>query len=329
VDVVGVARGADRIQRRWPWLGFPFAVVRKFADDQAGNLAALLSYYAFVSVFPLLLVLVTVLDLVLRNDPELQQRIVHSALVEFPVIGDQLRLGRLHGSWSVFAISLAISLWGSQGVANAAQNAFNTLWNVPFAQRPGILSTTLRSVGLLIAFGLAVLVTGTLSGAGSSGAFPLGVRAGAFVLSAVINIGIFILGFRLATARDVATRDLVPGAVLAALIWQALLAFGSILIAHHVRHVQSLYGVFGVVLGLLGWLHLQAVITLYAVELDVVRARRLWPRSGLQPPLTKGDRRAYTAYAQTERRRPADEEEVDVRFAPEAGEHREEPTAPD
>jgi uncharacterized BrkB/YihY/UPF0761 family membrane protein len=109
---------------------------------------------------------------------------------------------------------------------------------------------------------------------------------------------------------------MVPGAVISALLWQLLLAFGSLLVAHQVRHAQSLYGVFGVVLGLLGWLHLQAQITLYAVEADVVRAHRLWPRSVVQPPLTRADKRAYTAYARREQRRPDEEEEIDVRFRP-------------
>jgi membrane protein len=237
--------------------------------------------------------------------------------VEFPVIGDQLRVGGLHGNWWVFAASLAISLWGSRGVANAAQNAFNTLWNVPFAQRPGFVAGALRSFGLLLASGIAVLVTGFLSGVGGSGSVSLPTRVAALLLSAAVNVAVFVVGFRLATAKEVATRDLVPGAVISAVLWQALLASGSLLVSHQIRHAQSLYGVFGVVLGLLGWLHLQAVITLYTVEVDVVRTQRLWPRSGLQPPLTEGDRRAYTAYAQTERRRPTDEQEVDVRFAPE------------
>jgi YihY family inner membrane protein len=316
MDVVGkVVRPLDRAQQRWPWSAYPYAVVKKFGDDQASNLAALLAYYAFLSIFPLLLFVTTVLGYVLRDSPELQQRILHSALVEFPIIGDQLKTAGLQGHWYVLVISGAISLWGAQGVAGAAQNAFNTLWNVPFAARPGFPATVLRSFALLAVMGLAVLSTGLLSGIGSATG-PLGtlVRVAAFLGSAVINVGIFVVAFRLATARSVSLRELAPGAVISAIGWQLLLAAGTLLVAHQVRHQQELYGTFGVVLGLLAWLHLQAQLTLYAVEADVVRAHRLWPRSVAPPPLTSGDRRAYRAYAETTRRRPAEEQDVNVRF---------------
>jgi YihY family inner membrane protein len=314
VDLEKAVRRADRIQQRWPWMAYPFAVIKKFGDDHAGDLAALLAYYAFLSLLPLLLIFVTILGFVLRDNAALRARLLQSALVEFPVIGDQLRLGGLQGNWWVLAVAIAISAWGALGVARAAQNAFNTVWNVPYSRRPGFLPGLLRAIGLLLSLGFAILVTGFLSGLGGAGPVSTPLRIGALVGSALINIAMFALAFRLATAREVATRDLVPGAVVSALLWQLLLAFGSLLIVHQVRHAQSLYGAFGVVLGLLGWLHLQAQITLYAVEAEVVRARRLWPRSAVQPPLTPGDERAYAAYARREQRRPDDEQQIDVRF---------------
>jgi uncharacterized BrkB/YihY/UPF0761 family membrane protein len=131
-------------------------------------------------------------------------------------------------------------------------------------------------------------------------------------------VGLFLLAFRLATARVVHTRDMLLSAVVSAVLWQVLLAVGALLVAHQVRHAQSLYGAFGVVLGLIGWLQLQAQITLYAMEADVVRARRLWPRSVAPPPLTGADRRAYTEYVEAEQRLPPDEQEVAVHFPEEA-----------
>jgi membrane protein len=107
---------------------------------------------------------------------------------------------------------------------------------------------------------------------------------------------------------------MVRSAIASELVWQLLLVAGSFLLDHQVRHAQALYGTFGLILGLLGWLHLQAQLTLYAIEADAVRADRLWPRGLLQPPLTGGDKRAYRAYAETTRRRPAGEQSVEVRF---------------
>jgi YihY family inner membrane protein len=322
-----VVHTVDRAQQHWPVTAYPYAVLKKFGDDQAGNLAALMAYYGFLAVFPLLLVFATVLAFVLKDNPDLQQRILHSALVEFPVIGDQIQTKGLNGHWYVLIVSVGFSLWGAQGVAGAAQNAFNTMWNVPYSRRPGFPAAMLRSFGMLGVGGIAVVCTGLLSGIGSATG-PLGilVRISAFGASAVVNVGIFLLAFRLAIANEVPLRDFARAAVISAVVWQVLLAVGTLLVAHQVRHQQELYGVFGVVLGLLAWLHLQAQLTLLAVEADVVRARRMWPRSVAPPPLTAGDRRAYRAYVQTARRRPADEQDVNVRFL--ADPVREHPQAP-
>lgn len=308
-------RRVDRATQRRPLLAFPYAVAKKFGDDQGGNLAALLAYYAFLSIFPLLLMFSTILAYLLQDNAHMQQRILHSALVEFPVIGDQLKTEELHGHWYVLVVSGAISLWGARGIASAAQNAWNTVWNVPYARRPGFLPTLGRSFALLAVMGLAVVATGLLSGiAEANGALGILLRIGVFIASAAINVGVFLLAFRLATAKEVPLRCMVPGAVVSAVIWQGLLVAGTLLVGHQVRHQQSLYGIFGVVLGLLAWLHLQATLTLYAVEADVVRTRQLWPRSMVPPPLTEGDQRAYREYALTTRRRPEGEQDIDVIF---------------
>jgi membrane protein len=290
-------RRFDRAQQRLPGAGFAFAVLRKYGDDQAGNLAALIAYYAFVSVFPLLLIFVTVLGLVLPSHP-----------------GLQLRLAGIHGDWWVLAVSIAISIWGARGVANAAQHAFNEVWDVPYAQRPGFLPGLARSLAMLLLLGLAVVLTGILSGLGAAGTLAVPVRVAVFAISTAVNIGVFVLAFRLATAPVVRTRCLILGAVVSALLWQVLLAAGGLLVTHQVRHAQSLYGAFGVVLGLVGWLQIQAQLTVLAIEVDVVRERRLWPRSASPPPLTQADREALTAYARSARRLPADQQDIDVTF---------------
>lgn len=317
MNVTNLVRRLDRAQQRWPAVSFMVAVLRKYGDDQAGSLAVLIAYNAFISVFPLLLVFVTILGLILPTHPGLQQRLLSSALAEFPVIGDQLRLSGLHGHWWVLAVSIVISIWGAKGVANSAQYAFNEVWDVPFAQRPGFLPSFGRSLGMLALLGIAVMVTGTLSGVGGSGTLAVPVRIAMFAVSTAVNVGVFLFAFRLATAAVVATRCLMLSAVVSALLWQVLLAAGGLLVTHQVSHAQSLYGVFGVVLGLVGWLQIQAQVMLLAVEVDVVRARRLWPRSVVQPPLTDADRKAYAGYARSAQRLPSDQQDIDVRFPPE------------
>ncbi len=298
----------DRFQQRHAAWGFPIAVWRKFSDDQAGNLAALIAYYAFVSVFPLLLILVTVLGLVLENNPGLQRDVLDSALTEFPVIGPQVRenihaFGR--GGWGLAAGLIGIFL-GARGLAGAVQNAMNQVWAVPRRERPGFPVNLLRGLALIGVLGLGVIVTTALSGIGAWGGNTFGgaIRVGVVAASLVLNVGLFWLGLRVATAAQITWRQLLFGAALSALVWQALQYLGGYVVAHTLRHASSLYGTFGLVLGLLGWFYLQAQLTLYAAEIDVVRTRRLWPRSLFPPPLTKQDRAAYRSYAQAEQRRP-------------------------
>lgn len=306
-----VIRAVDRLQQRHGWLAFTVAVWKKFSDDQAGNLAALVAYFTFASLFPLLLVFVTVLDIVLQGNPALRHQLVNTAFAQFPIIGPQ-QIHSLPGRGIALAIGLVLTFLGARGVANAAQNAMNTVWAVPLARRPGFPWNQLRSVGFVVAVGLGLVITSTLSGfAANASVLPgPGTAIGAFVFSYVLNVGVFWLGFRLATAKEVHTRDLLLGAALAALTWQVLQSFGTYLLGHQIARSHNLYGTFGLVLGLLAWLYLQAQLTLYAIEVSVVRAHRLWPRSLAPPPLTDEDRKALRLYAKSQQRRP--EQDIDV-----------------
>ncbi|HUZ25034.1 MAG TPA: YihY/virulence factor BrkB family protein [Streptosporangiaceae bacterium] len=313
----------DRAQQSRSWLAVAIATWKKFGDDQAGNLAALIAYYAFASIFPLLLVLVTVLELVLKNNKKLQDQLLSTALKQYPVIGTQLQhnLHGLSGTGLALVIGLVLTLFGARGVANAMQNALNSVWAVPMARRPGFPWGMLRSFGLIAVIGPGMIATITLSSiAGGTG--HLGgvfARVAATAVSLLLNVGLFWLGFRLATAREVPARDLRLSAILAAIAWQILQLIGGYFVGHQLAS-NSAYGVFGVVLGLLAWFYLQAQLTLYAVELNVVRVLRLWPRSLVPPPLTEADKRAYEIYALAEQRRTDVDIDVDIKEVP-AGEH--------
>jgi membrane protein len=300
-------QAADALQQRNAWLAVPVAVWKKFGDDQAGNLAALIAYYAFVAVFPLLLVLVTVLDLVLKDNPGLQRRLLNSALSQYPVIGQQLgHIGPLHESGLALVVGLLGTFFGARGVASAIQNALNELWEIPIARRPGFPWSWLRSFGLMVVIGLGLVFTTFLSTSASGGAARLlpgpGAKIAALVVSLVISVGVFWLAFRLGTAPEIGWRQLRPGALIAGVIWQVLQYVGGYFVSHQLAHASPVYGTFAVVIGLLAWLYLEAELTLYAVEINVVSALRLWPRSIAPPPYTEQDRRAFQLYAQAEQR---------------------------
>ena len=324
----GVVDAIDAYQRRHRWLGFPLAVIYKFADDQGPYLTALITYYGFLSLFPLLLLLVTVLGFVLEGDPQLQARLVDSTLAELPIIGSQLRenVNSLKGSGVGLAVGIVGTLYGCLGAAGAMQNAFNRAWAVPRNERPNPFAQRLRSLVLLLVLGAGVLVTTALSGLSTGGdAFGATVGTGlgiaAIPLATLANIGLFLLAFRVLTAREVPTGHLRIGALVAGVGWQVVQILGAYFVAHALKGAPAAYGVFGLVLGLIAWIYLLALVIVFAAETNVVAQRRLWPRALLTPftdrvRLTSADERVYAAYAESERHKGF--QVVDVGFeAPE------------
>jgi membrane protein len=309
-------RALDGWQQRHRLPAVVVAVVKKFGDDQAGSYVAQLTYYAFVSTFPLLLVLVTVTEIFLGNHPELRQQLLDSALSEFPIAGPTLQqsVRTPSGSGLAVVVGLVLAFWGGSGLAGTMQTVLNSLWLVPKRQWPGFPWNYLRSIALILLLGLGVVLTALMAafaGAGHVlGLSGTGVHLLTIVLTTLVYCGLFLLGFRLAVSRQVPTGDLVLGAVLSGLAWQVLLTLGGTL-ATRLYHSREVTGVFALVLGLLGWFALQATVTVYVVELDVVRARHLWPRSLAQPPLTEADEHYLRASAQAEARRPEQRVQVD------------------
>jgi len=281
------AQRVDAFQERRPWLAFPYAVIRKFGEDQAGHLAALIAYYGFFSVFPLLLVLVTILGMVLRGHPALQQRVLGSALAQFPVLGNQLQhnIGSLRGGGLALVIGIALTLWSGLRVIRATETAVNSVWDVPVRQRPNLLFSTLRALLMLAVLGAITLAAAIVGGVGAGGGSWPRMIAGV-VLALALNVTLFLLAFRILTTAPVAWSDLWTGAALAAVAWTILQALGGYYVSHQLRTASEVYGTFGVVIGLLAWIHLGAQITLLGAEVNVVRARHLWPRSVVREPPT-------------------------------------------
>jgi membrane protein len=305
----------DSYQQGHRWLGFPLAVVKKFNDDNAGNLAAVMAWNAMLAIFPLLLVLVTVLGIALHGNPHLQTKILNSALGEFPVIGTSLHqnINALNKVGFALIVGIIGSFLGARGVANAAQTAFNSVWEVPYERRPGFPMNALRSLGIIVVLGLGIIATTTLAGfGGGTGTLGAGVRIAAIAIALVLNGLIFLVAYRLAVAKEVGWRDLWLGAALTAIIWQILQTAGSYIVSHDVKNMTAIYGTFALVLGLMSWLYLQCQLTLYAAEIDVVRARGLWPRTFLGSGRTPVDEDALESYANVEERRS--DQNVDVTF---------------
>lgn len=315
-------RRLDLAQRRRRWLAFPFAVVKKFSEDQAGNLAALIAYYAIFSVFPLMLAMSTILGFVLHGHPEWQNDVTQSALRNFPIVGNH-QPPPLEGNVIALVVGLSLALWSGLGVAKSAQTAFNTVYLVAHTDRPNFLKSLLRALGIVAFGGIGLILTTTLAGAVTSVHSIAGVEVGPGLrvlgvgFAVLLNAALFLVLFRWLTVQHVRWRDALPGAVLSAVVLQVLQLASSAFIAHKLKGASPTYGNFAAVIVLLSWFYLQAQVVLLAAEVNVVRQYKLWPRALKDPPATEADFRTYEAYAERERYQP--EEDVDTTFAAAGG----------
>jgi YihY family inner membrane protein len=309
-----VVRRLDGAQQRFTPAAFIFAVQKKFGDDNGGVLVTNLAFTAFLSLFPLLLVLMTILGLVSSVEPSFRTDVVNAVSQQIPLIGrtltenvDQLRRSSVIG----LIVGLVALLWGSTGLAQAGIFTMEQVWNLPGPDRPGFVQRLGRSgifLGLL-AFG--VIVTTLLTGLSTYGHNTAWLVIPAQIAAALANVGMFVAAFRILTPKAVVVRRLLPGAIVAGVCWTLLQVLGTYLV-HHFLRTDSVYGVFATVLGLIAWIYVAVRVIVYSAEVNVVLARRLWPRSIVQPPLLKADRESLTLQALQNQRRK--EQHVEVTF---------------
>ncbi len=310
-------RRFDRFQQKHAVLAVPWAVVQKFGNDQAGAFATRIAYRGLFSVFPLMLLLTTILGFVLSSNPAFKRQVMHSALSQFPLIGAQLKPNGhlLHGSGPALVVGVVGTVWGTLGVTNAAESAMNTVWNIPYVNWPSFVFRKLRSAAVLIALGIATIASASLSTFAT--AYAEGTsRPVSYLGSVLISLAVFTIAFTVLTAEPLGWRDVWLGAVLATAFWEVLQAAGGWYVARELRGATETYGVLAAVIVILSWMFLAAQVTLLAVEVNVVLKYRLWPRSITQPPLTEGDRKMFGRLARFEVRRP--EYVVHVDFKPDA-----------
>jgi YihY family inner membrane protein len=307
-------RAADGAQRRFTPSAFLFGVVKKYGDDNGGVLVSNLAYSAFVSLFPLLLVLVTVLGLIASIDHSFRQDALNAVAGQVPLIGHQLteNVHQLRRSSIIgLIVGLVGLIWGSMSLAQSGMFTMEQVWNLPGPDRPGYVPRLGRALLFLSLLGLDVIVTTLLASLNTYGHKTFALVMLAEIVAGCVNAGMYIIGFRILTPKVVRTRRLVAGAITAGILWTMLQVLGTYLV-HHFLHSDSVYGVFATVLGLVAWIYLTVEITVYSAEINVVLARRLWPRAIVQPPLTEADRASMAVQALQNQRRP--EQQVEVTF---------------
>jgi YihY family inner membrane protein len=326
-------RRIDSTQQRFTPTAFVFGVIKKYGDDNGGVLASNLAYSAFIAMFPLLLVLVTILGLVVAGHPSIRTHVLTAVANQVPLLGHTLT-GNVHtlqrSSKIGLVVGLIVLVYGATGLAQAGLFTMEQVWNLPGPARPGFLQRLGRAVLFLCLLGVGVIVTTGLSSLTAylqhkGFWFDLLIE----VVTATFSAGMYLGAFRALTPKGVPTRNLLPGAITGGILWTVLQLLGTWLV-HHFLHSDSVYGVFATVLGLLAWIYLAVETTVYSAEINVVLARRLWPRSIVQPPLTEADRASMALQALQNQRRP--EQHVEVTFddrEPGAAEPSRTPRTPD
>ncbi|MGZ4179468.1 MAG: YihY/virulence factor BrkB family protein [Solirubrobacteraceae bacterium] len=276
----GVLQKLDRAQKRSTTLSVAVATFKKFSEDQSANLAAMIAFWAFFSVFPLFLVLVTLLAIFLPASDK--DSVLGHVAQMFPLL-DPKTVSGLSGAWWTIVLGLATALWSGSGVVRTAQFAFNSVWGTQPDQQPGLVKQMIRSISVLATVGLGLVLTTLLSGvvASSASGVNLGAagRAGGYVLSAALDVGIFLAAFRILTERDVTTHDVLPGALLSGIAFFVLQELSTLIISRYLKNAQSTYGHFATVITILWWFYLQSMITLLGAQLNVVLKEHSYPRS--------------------------------------------------
>ena len=302
----------DAYQRRRRWLAVPIGVVYKFFDDQGGYLAAVLTYYAFVAIFPILLIASSVLGFVLQGHPSLQEEILSSALAQFPIVGDQLgRPEGIRGSTSAVVVGSLTALYGVVGLGQAAQNAVNVTSAIPRNSRLNPVVSRLRSLVWLVLAGVSLVLIAALPSLGSyleilGAELGGGERWLTMAATVVLNTGVLAVMMRLSTPHNEGFRAVIRGAAAIAVLWQLLQVLGGVYVERVIKDASEMNAVFAVVLGLVALLYIGNVIAVLGLEINVVVAKRLYPRALLTPftdsvQLTDADRKVYREYAEAQR----------------------------
>jgi membrane protein len=304
---------ADRAQRRHGLLGFPYAVIKKYGDDDGGREAALITYYGFLSVFPLLLLGVAVLSRVLADNPELRQRLITASVPPALQSTVERSVTALPTSTIPYIAGLIGLLFSGTGVVFSADQTLNHVAAVPRRLRAGFAARYIRVFVVLAALLLGALAVGALTVAATAlPGLPGAERALAVLGSVLVIFAVLLLGSRLLLARPAPVRALWPAAALGAAAVTLALNLGAPLLARLVSKAGLVYGSFATVAGMFALLYLVSQALVYSAEVAAVRQAGLWPRALDVNHPTAADARAQSLLAREQERLP--DARVEIRF---------------
>lgn len=294
----------DRLQRRVPPLALVHAVAKKYGEDRGGQLAMMLSYRGFFSLFPLLLAFIGVVGLVLDGNPGLRDDLIDSTLAAVPVVGEEIASNdaSLEGNVLVVVGSVLVSLWAGLGLLEVLQEALNNVWGVPRFDRPPWILRRLRALPGALLIGACLVLSGSSAWVFRDPDLHAVQRAAGYVLPLVAGALCYLGLHALLCVRKVPFAAQLPGAFATGAFWLGLQLLGTWFVNRFVLTSSDTYGVFVIVFGLLSWAYLLGLLYLYANELSVVLHDRLWPRSLTGRNLTDADLEVQTSVVSKEAR---------------------------
>ena len=303
----------DDYQRKHIVPGFIYSIIKKNSQDNGGYLTAVITYYSFLSLFPMLIVLTSLTKLILGNNSYLKNKIVGSAAHYFPIIGSQLQYS-IHSpkqTGIALIVSLIITFYGARGVANVLQYSLSSIWYVPHYKNPSFINNLVRSFSIMIFGGIGLLISSVVSGYTAIPGNAVFDRLLTLVASFLLLWLTFTFVFKFSIAGTVKIKQILVSALLTALGLQIFQTLGTLIMVHELKGLNSIYGTFALVVGLLFWIYLQTKVLLYAVGVDVIRYYHLYQRS-LRGKQTVADKAAYKHQNMTYQKRV--EEKIDPKF---------------
>jgi membrane protein len=289
----------DRLQRGQPVFGFPWAVIKRYIEDRGSWLGALISYYGFFSLYPLLVAFTTVATWLFSDRPQTLQRILSAVWSKVPFASDELadvvseQVKDLSGQGWIALVSLLVSLWGAIGVVRVLQDAVNTMWGVPRYRRPRYAGKVARGALMLTLLGVGVVASAVVAGVTIAVDLPVLATVGAAVGNIALSVAVTLAIYRLVLGRSVAFTELWPGAVIMGVGTWGLTLIGGLYVQRVIARMTSVFGPFASTIGLLAYVSLLIQIFVFATEVNVVRSKRLWPRA-MTDDLGEPDLRAIT-----------------------------------
>lgn len=267
----------------------------EFQQDEAGQRGAALSYYAMFSIFPLLLLLLAIFGLVVQYTDagqDARTTIISTVSRTFgstfgSTLSDVLDVVA-KGAGSASLVGLITLLMGASGVFQQLDLTLNKMWGVERSSSSGGIVQTVTSVlrdrliafgmvlslGLLLVISLALtVVTQTLNSLFEQIPLIGGVSGVVFgiVVALLLNTLIVALIFRYLPRTDVQWRDVWPGAVLTAVIWEIAKRLLALYIGG--SSYASAYGLVGSVLVLMAWIYFTSQVLFLGAEFTQVYTR--------------------------------------------------------